>query len=463
MTKAQLFLFLILELSVTAFAKTTIYVSSSMGNDQNSGLTIQDPKKSIKEALGNGDEIYLMAGDTFFETLRLVKKKVTRYGEGGNPVICGFKRIIKPKWEKVGNSIWRINLSTDNYSGFQKGSSTLNNIGCIHDIESDEIHGKKVQYFDKLKEDWDIWQTEQCGAGVAGNQFDYLYIYLSTNPNLYNLEFSVGTAAVTMNDATLDGVNIIGWGFGISANHKSIIRNARIDAIGGMIQLGASPFVCYGNGVEFYVANNISDCIVENCYISRCYDCACTIQGSRHQGATPTNIVFRNNLIVGCCQGWEDFLNNGEGVNYQNCRFENNIVCYSESGFGYPSSVVRYSHVLGNNHSGSRGMIIKGNIFVGGNLYRSGEYEGKYCSNVWVRNKFYATPSSYLLCNYLGTKNYLKLPAEKHAIRQTEQSYRSLTGDRTTKIYYYSRQKADKKARSVIRRYLRNHKSLVSR
>ena len=458
MKKILLSLFLILELTGATIAKTTIYVSSSMGNNQNSGLTMQDPKKSIEAAMRFGDEICLKAGDVFYETLRLTKKVVTRYGEGGNPIISGYKRIIRPNWERVGDSIWRINLSTDNYSGYQTGSSALNNIGCIHDIESDEIHGRKVQYMDKLKEDWDIWQTEQCGADVAGNQFDYLYLCLSTNPNLLNLEFSVGTIAVTMNDATLDGVNIIGWGFGISANHKSIVRNARIDAIGGMIQLGASPFVCYGNGVEFYVANSMSDCIVENCYISRCYDCACTIQGSRHQGATPTNIVFRNNLIVGCCQGWEDFLNNGEEVYYQNCRFEKNIVCYSESGFGYPSTVVRYSHVLGNNHSGNRGMIIKDNIFVGGNLYRSSEYEGKYCSNIWVRNKFYSTPNSYLLCNYLGTKNYLKLPAEKYAIRQTEQSYRSLTGDKTTKIYYYSHQKAQKKANSAMKKYLRTHK-----
>ena len=104
MKKTLLFLILIFGLSVTTIAKT-IYVSSSMGNDQNSGLTMQDPKKSIKGAMEIGEEICLKAGDIFYETLRLTKKVVTRYGEGANPIICGYKRIIRPNWERVGDSI----------------------------------------------------------------------------------------------------------------------------------------------------------------------------------------------------------------------------------------------------------------------------------------------------------------------------------------------------------------------
>lgn len=434
-----------------------VFVSTSLGNDNNSGLTESAPIYSVKRALEISDEIYLKAGDFFHENLYLNHKEVRRYGEGTNPTICGYKRIIHPNWVNVGGNIWKINLATDNFTGYQTGSSLLNNIGCLHDFKNDQVHGRKVQYYWDLKEDWDIWQTEEISEDVKASQFDELYLYLSEDPNMYNLEFSVGSIAINIHNSTLEGVNVVGWGFGVSAGNGCTIRNCRIDAIGGRVQLGRTPFVCYGNGIEFYVAYDISNSLVENCYISRCYDCACTIQGSRHEGAIPSNIVFRNNLIVGCCYGWEDFLNNGEYSNYNNCRFENNILVYSLSGFGYPTTAVRYSHVVGNNTTGNRGMLIKKNKFYGGNLYRSGSYEGHYKSNIWNGNKFFTSMNSYLLCNYLGTKDYLLIKGEKKDIRELENRYRLLTGDKETKIYYYSPEKIARISEKAIQRYLKKH------
>ena len=347
-------LFILLSLFNSVLGTTKIYVSTSFGDDNNSGLSENTPVNSISKALSLGDEIYLKAGDVFFEKLYLNKKRLGRYGKGANPTICGYKRILYPKWVKVGRNVWKTSLIDDIYIGFQTGSSLLNNVGCIHDYGNDLVHGRKVQYYNKLKEDWDFWQTEHHASGEYNEaDFDSLYLYLHQDPNKLKLEFSVGAAAITMHESVVKQVNIMGWGFGISANSGCEISNCRIDAIGGMIQLGSLSYVCYGNGVEFYVAHNISNSIVEDCFISRCYDCACTIQGSRHEGATPKNIVFRNNLIVGCCYGWEDFLNNGEKTYYKNCRFENNILVYSPTGFNYPSKVVRYSHVVGNNTTGT--------------------------------------------------------------------------------------------------------------
>ena len=118
--------------------------------------------------------------------------------------------------------------------------------------------------------------------------------------------------------------------------------------------------------------------------------------------ATPRNIVFRNNLITDCCQGWEDFLRNDPDVKYENCRFENNIVVNAgESGFGYPESRKKRCNVLGNNYEGDRGMIIRNNTFVGGNYYCSGAYNGKYTSNRWVGNLHYIPRGAYLLSNLL--------------------------------------------------------------
>ena len=448
----------LLLLSTHVYCNSVVYVSSSQGSDNNNGLSELTPFHSISKAIEGGDEIYLRAGDVFYENISLVTKSIRKYGDGNNPTICGYKRPRESRWELVGNNVWRLNLVEDNFEGFQTGSSLKNNIGCIHDYDRDLIHGKKVQFKDKLKEDWDYWQTEHCESGVDASQFDYIYLYLSTNPNLLKLEFSVGAISVRMYNSMLESVNIKGFGFGISANSNCTIRNCWIDAIGGMIQIGASPFVCYGNGIEFYVSDDIENCLVENCYITRCYDCACTIQGSRHFGATPRNIVFKNNLIVGCCQGWEDFLNNGTDTCFENCRFENNVLVYSETGSGYSSTIVRYSHVLGNNYTGNRGMIISNNIFVGGNLYRAGEFDGGYKSNIWINNRFYTTSDSYLLCNYLGTKDYLKIPVLKNEARLNEDVYRRLTDDESTRIYYYNQRKIEKKSTRLINKYLKKHK-----
>ena len=85
-------------------------------------------------------------------------------------------------------------------------------------------------------------------------------------------------------------------GHGISAKSNSTIRDCEIDAIGGKTQVGYEVFTSLGNGIEFYVSENIRDCLVENCQISRCYDCGISIQGSVCGLATPSNICIKNNF-----------------------------------------------------------------------------------------------------------------------------------------------------------------------
>ena len=451
---------------VMVTAHPRVYVSSSQGDDNNDGLSPDSPKRSIKAALSQGSEVLLKSGDVFYEKIEFHKGRVGRYGGNAKPILRGYKRLLNPRWVNVGKNLWKICLTDRNYTGFStEGPSKLNNIGCLHEYDKDIIHGRRVQFKEELRSDWDFWQTDHTGKNVVTeSDFDTLYLYLRGNPNLLLLEFSVGTSGVKMSNAELDGVRIEGFGFGISAGTKTVIRNCEIDAIGGMQQTAAGEFTSYGNGIEFYVSKNIEDCNVEANRITRCYDCGITIQGSKSGKATPRNIIIRNNVISECCQGWEDFLRNDDDVVYQICVFENNVLMNNglTSGFNYPDSRFKFCHILGNNFKGDKGMIIRNNTFVGGNYYCSGAYQGKYMSNVWQGNTCVIKRGDYILSNYVGTKDVIRIPTERGEYRSLKAAtddairrYRELTGDKTTKFVIKNDSSINRRIKRLKKKYQR--------
>jgi hypothetical protein len=436
-----------------------VYVSSSVGNDSNSGLTINAPVKSVSKACFIGDQIFLKAGDVFYcSNLNLVNKRISKWGVGKNPLICGFRRPGHlSRWEKVSNNIWKIDLWEESFTGAPNDISDVycNNIGCIYEYDKDIIHGHKVQFYEELKKNWDIWQTEKYDRKTQSEDFRYIYLYLDKDPNNLSLEFSTGSMAIFAMNTTIERINIIGHGFGISARTKTHISNCKIDIIGGRTFIGAESFCNYGNGIEFYVSSDIKDCVVEDCYISRCYDSGTTIQGKGAGKATPRSIVFRNNLLEYNCQAWEDFLRNDPNVSFDNCRFENNIILNSgNTGFGYPESRRSYCHILGNNIKGPRGMIIKHNIFIGGNFYYSGSYNGEYKSNVWERNLCYIEVGNFVLHDYWSSNKVLITEREQP---ENINRYRTLTGDLTTKFIVKGSNSIERLANRYKKKYLKKH------
>ena len=440
----------------------TVYVSSSMGDDENNGQSLQSPLKTIKKALSIGDTIYLKAGDIFYEGgVCMYGKYLSRYGEGVNPTICGYKRIVEPLWIEIEKNIWILSLVEDNFTGVVlEGPSTSNNICAFHDYENDMIHGRKVWHKTELTNDWDFWQTEILSKANP-EEYNDIYLYLTTSPNLLKLEMSIYDCAMNVDHSTIDGVNFIGYGFGIGAHSNTIIRNCKIDAIGGRIIPEGESYNCYGNGIEFYVGGDkdLTDCIVENCYISRCYDCGITIQGKGGTTATPRNIIIQNNMITNCCQGWEDFLRNNDDVCFDNCVFKNNIVLRSgnTSGFGYQASRFKYCHILGNNVAGDRGMRIENNIFAQGNFYCSGAYNNAYRSNIWKDNRCFLSEDDFILGDYFGKSDVLRMRGSKRRSQPEIKKYRALTGDLSTEFVIMSRRRVNAKANKLEKQFLRSH------
>lgn len=464
-----LFIFLFLSITSCTTEANVIYVSSS-GNDRSIG-SVDSPLKTISTASLRADTIYLNAGDIFYESISLKDQVITRYGEGKNPVICGFKRPFKPNWIEVSPNVWKTNLTKGVYSGFiVDGSSKLNNIGCLYEYDKNLIHARKMRSVEGLCQDWDIYQTDNDKSDRADNsRFDELYLYYRGNLNNLKLEFSIGDCGVRLADSDLSMVDVVGFGTcGISVSGSSNISFSNIDCIGGSIQISYPTHTCLGNGIEFWISRYAYNCTIEGCNISRCFDCGCTIQASNSGKATPRNIVFRNNFISKCCQGWEDFLRNDSDVVFENCRFEDNIVTYSgESGFGYSDGRFKYCHLLGNNVKGDRGMIIRNNLFIGGNYYCSGSFEGLYKSNNWQNNTCYISRGSYILSNYTGSKDVIRIPKQKDEYSSLEvatdvaiKHYRELTGDKTTKFEIVSDRVIKKMANREELNFIENKRSL---
>ena len=77
--------------------ETIIYVSSTSGSERYDGLDADHPMMNLQKALESGGVVLLKAGDYFYVGgLNINGKVLSRYGEGCNPTICGFKRIVEP-------------------------------------------------------------------------------------------------------------------------------------------------------------------------------------------------------------------------------------------------------------------------------------------------------------------------------------------------------------------------------
>lgn len=443
-----------------------LYVSSSIGNDSNKGDNPNNPLKTIAAALNKADTIKLKAGDVFYEHARVEKTVLTRYGNGVNPLICGYKRIITPNWEQVSNNVWKLDLTQDNFSGVVlSGPSMSNNIGFFHEFDKDVIHGFKHQYLKELKQDWDFFQTEVNRKDMDPAEFNFVYLYLTNDPNQLKLELSTCNIPVELRNSTLKNVNIKGFSVGVTVFFGANIFDCRIDAIGGRSFINSKKYCCSGNGIEFWVGQyDIKDSSVSGCYISRCYDCGISIQGTCVDGLSPHNVIIKENLITNCCQGWEDFLSHDDAF-YDNCSFENNKVIFSgESGWGYPESRFKRCHVLQNNNHGLKGMVFKNNVFISGNFYCSSTRDGDYSSAVWQDNVCYIEKGKYLMGNYYGTKNVVRIPLKDGSWRKYRQEkndalafYRSKVKDISTKFVVVSPQKAKRLGNRAIKNFVKDH------
>lgn len=442
-----------------------IYCSSSNGDDNNMG-TINYPFKTIKEALAVGKRIRLKRGDTFYESINLSNKDLGAYGGGVPPIISGLKiaatnssweqgKFIVGKWIKTSTGkIWRLKLSANNdfFNGFQtNGSSYDNDIGAIINIEANKpANCRRVLSPQDLAFDFDFYQpvtSSENGITATPEDFDYLYMYYSENPNLLNLGVTVGLNGVFMNNSSIHDVIIENWGnHGIAATYDTIINNCIIRNIGGMVSLGYKNWACLGNGIEFYIHSTCRNSLIRDNHIQNCFDAGFTIQGSSDTAELiATNICFINNVVRECCQGVEDFIR-GVGYNsrFYNCVVSNNFFINNgiETGFRYYDNRFKRCGIL-NNSQKYTGLIISKNRFINGNYFcGSKNSEGNYKNQNLQSNISYIVKGQYLIGNYNGDADIVQIPLSDEAsqIEASINEYRRLSEDYTTEFVVFDNQ-----------------------
>ncbi len=388
-------------MNVIADERNVYYVSSSLGDDRNDGSK-EHPFRTLscEKIPKSGAQIMLRCGDTFCENVKLDGNDLSSYGEGNKPVLSGWKVLEKGKikWEEgklsngkwipqKGTHVWRIDMEQTGFTG-RSGSSEKyeNNIGLIVDVETNVMHGHKCEFLYKeeckdpykhaqrntyLRDNFDFAQTSKYKEKPQPSDFKYLYMYLDHDPSLHHFKFSTYGHGVVVKNSTVKGIRIEGFScHGVTCGSDASVSDCEIDCVGGAQQIGYQRWARFGNGVEFYVSQIRKNGKIFNNVISHTFDCGTTIQGSKHVGAYPENIVIENNIIRNCRQAFEYFLSNNDkekNIMYDcvRCSFRNNICIDSgENGFGSPES--RDTHILSYQKNYVSSVVIEGNVFIGG-------------------------------------------------------------------------------------------------
>ena len=369
----------------------TYYVSSTMGSNDNDGLTDQTPKKDFSGIPKNDVTIRLRCGDVFWGGLSgYTDCRISSYGRGARPVLCGFKVLVNPgAWREAGDGLWQLDLSDkadfEGNTGFD--SPTVNNIGFIYDASADRLYGRNVVYADSLRREMEFCTSSHFSAKeVEAHPFRTVTVKRSGNPSeLGLLCFPMYQSGIEkMVRCEIEGIAVVGFSLmGMHQLYDCTVTNCQIDLIGGGIQVGFGSLARLGNGVELWdgcCGNTVTECL-----ISRTYDCAATIQANGAVKSDPYNNLFVNNRIYRCRQAFEHFINPADGSArmYFNCSFSDNV-CYEmgENEFGCPEA--RDCNILSYEND-AKSISIKDNVFFGANhLDGTGIAEGMSGNTVYI-------------------------------------------------------------------------------
>lgn len=219
----------------------------------------------------------------------------------------------------------------------------------------------------RLKENGDFYTNSFYQEdSVKVHPFGKLYFKSSKDPRtIKNLCFSMADNAFRQAEGmVIRDIAVVGFAcHGVANGWWCSITNCQFDMIGGAIQVGYKYWVRYGNGIEF--AGNTHDNLVENCLISRTYDCGVTIQGPTSKELQPKSIHFRKNRFYHCRQAFEHFISSSDNyeAEYTNCSFEDNV-CF-EMGYNEFSSPEKRDANILSYEKKSRTIDIFNNVFFG--------------------------------------------------------------------------------------------------
>lgn len=208
-----------------------------------------------------------------------------------------------------------------------------------------------------------------------------------------------------------ENIAITGFGaHGVALAWNCKFRNLDIDLIGGSLLLTHPRWVRFGNGVEFWMSKDpCNGNLVENCSISRTYDCGATIQGYTSKDFRPRDIRFIGNRFLRCRQAFEHWTNPLDGTEtvFENCEFSNNK-CFDSGVSEFGTKGENNTAILSYERLPIKGLSIKNNVSWGAPVcYSSGGNVAEFRNNT-----FYVYKDSYL---YFHPNPREKIPARGDA------------------------------------------------
>lgn len=282
--------------------RTTYYVSSSEGNDDNPGLSRDTPKKSLDFFSGMSNvNVLLKCGDSFdvSNEMKIGSNCIyAAYGSGSRPKI-NFYRAFDVKFvpSKGISNVWEADFSDffykENYTDEDKKT------GCnIGQLRVDGIVNWK-RFVWSSKEEYNPHVIEKRGDGAWAVDWKTatLYYYSETDPNDLRIEYAPPIRGLFCNgvkNIVIKGLDITGVGghcINLVNCENVAINCCYIHDIGGSVQ--SSSGMRYGNAIQVWNSGKNID--ITNNYSARIFDTCYTNQGSDKESELE-HVHFVNNI-----------------------------------------------------------------------------------------------------------------------------------------------------------------------
>lgn len=344
--------------SFELFDKSIMYFSEH-GDDSNSGVLPNCPKKSIDKWLKNGNITCLLkSGDTFYTSLTIGSNTtLSSYGGNKKPIISGVRKSNN-KLVSIGNNLYSVTLECFDV-GFIRflGESDWN---MKRKVVSDSNVQDGEYHFDKSTKTLKIYSIKDIS-------------------NMY-IEYTDGSTGIAVpngvKNVLIDNIEVYGFGVhGIEPNINTdniTIENCYVHLIGGSFL----PYqnIKLGNGIQIWMYNS-NNIFVRNNVVEDCYDAGLTHQftgtASNSEYVTSKNIVFEKNIVKRCFWNLECY----NGCDTQDCHVvvKDNIFLDGldiTNGYRENSDTPNQALMLLRTTRGSNDIIeIKDNIFIKSSLH----------------------------------------------------------------------------------------------
>lgn len=338
---------------MTDFSGKVYYVSSTLGNDANNGLSPESAISSLAKVseleLDPGDAVLFKRGDIFRGHVKTKTGVIyAAYGKGDKPRLYGspYNAAQEGKW-----------TLTDKKDVWVYSHPLFNDVGTL--VLDDTIAAFKVML---VRQDDGSTTHIETGTSFSGyldleRDLDFYHdykesglIFLCSAENPANRFKSIellekGHVISAVNDVKIDNLTIMyGGSHGIgSATTRSLeVTNCVLGWIGGSIQgdalFGRRHPTRYGNAIEIY--GGCGHFLVDHCWIFQVYDAGITHQFSSGgaQEIIQTDVTYSDNLVEDCVYAIEYFVGKAESDSVdrymKDVLIEDNILRRAGNGWG---------------------------------------------------------------------------------------------------------------------------------